>query len=131
MNPIEFRLEHTAGVTICRSSHFKQLEVVEGSNVREMGMGYTWVDLPLAEISGLNLSISVCFRDEAVESLSFSVIYADRFGSGWNDWSEEKEQLRAKEIEKWLQKEGYPSGSYDWREVWTGFDSKGGCGIGV
>ena len=60
--------------------------------------------------------------------MSFAASNPELYGANWSEWSEQKEQLRARETEAFLQHLGYPQGEYDWGSVWAGYDSKGGSG---
>ncbi len=103
---------------------------MKGTNKQDMGTGYVWYSLPVAAIDGKDLSVSLCFHDGVLDSLRISVVDPDQYGSGWDDWSEEKERLCAKHTEDWLRAAGYPTGRFAWGEVWAGYDSKGGSGGG-
>jgi hypothetical protein len=53
-----------------------------------------------------------------------------KYGTGWSDWSEDKEQMRVKCIAAWLVARGYPPARYQWGQVWAAYDPKGGGGSG-
>ena len=52
------------------------------------------------------------------------------YGTSWGDWSQEKEQLRARHTEDWLRTMGHPTGTFAWGEVWAGYDPKAASGGG-
>jgi hypothetical protein len=130
MKTPEFVLDHPCGVTITR--HLTQLGVadVEGTTKRDMGTGYFWYSLPESVIHGFRVAISLCFRGPALDSVQFALVDPVLYGASWNDWSEEKARLCAKDTGEWLRSPGYPSGRFAWGEVWAEYDPRGGSGGG-
>src|SRR5690606_17793481 len=96
-----------------------------------MKNSYVWYTLPTVDINGELVVFSLCFFSSRIQSLSISIANTQKYGSCWNDFSEAKEKLRAKDTEKWLSSIGYQTGKYSWGEVWAGYDSKGGFGHAV
>ncbi|WP_146168182.1 hypothetical protein [Pseudomonas mangrovi] len=126
-----FRLELKSGLIIC--SELSETEVAElpDTDKRDMNNGYIWYSLPPVEISGQRIIFSLCFFCSKLQSVNVAIVNPELYGSNWNDFSEEKEKLRAKDTEKWLMNIGYKTGKYSWGEIWAGFDSKGGFGHAV
>ncbi len=60
--------------------------------------------------------------------ITFALYNPERYGHGWNDWSEAKERACATDTEKWLSNLGYKLGIFPWGEIWAGYDAKGGSG---
>lgn len=74
---------------------------------------------------------AVFFKGEVLESVHVAVIDA-RFGTGWDDWSQEKEMQRKAANDEWLLSHGLTPGTkYGWGSVWSGFDPKGGSSSAV
>lgn len=68
-----------------------------------------------------SLIVVVFFKGESLESIS---LYVDdpRFGTGWNDWSEQKEMERKRAGDEWLKKNELKVGkNYAWGSVWSGY----------
>jgi len=100
-----------------------------GVRRRDMRNGYVWYDLSEGAIEGEAIGMSLCFFRGQLASISVAVVDA-RFGAPWTDWSEQKEQARTVATREWLERLGYPPGSYSWGEVWAEYDSKGAFGGG-
>jgi len=126
---VTFVLEHPCGLRVERSLQESLVQQVDGVSSRDMGTGYVWYRLPLAEIAGRRISMSVCFHEHRLESLSLADVDPE-FGTSWDDWSEAKEKARADATKRWLEAVGYPVGDYDWGVVWAGTDPKTGDGGG-
>ncbi len=130
MESREFSLDHPCGVRICRILREAEVADLDGTNKQDMGTLYVWYSLPVAAIDEQRLAVSLCFHNGVLDSLRIAMVHPDLYGSGWDDWSEEKERLCAEHTEDWLREAGYPTGTYPWGEVWAGYDSKGGSGGG-
>lgn len=130
MKKREFILNHPLGFTI--SKELKENEI--SSNYKfekdDMGNGYVWYDVPETEILGKTLIFRMCFYNGTLDFLSFALVDPELYGKSWDDWSEEKEILCASHTREWLEKNGYKIGKFNWGEVWTGYDPKGGLGGG-
>jgi hypothetical protein len=87
--------------------------------------------VPGLRIGGLPFALGAYFHGAALSSLGFALI-DKRFGSSWDDWSEEKERARDAAHKAWLVVQLGPSDapnalrSYPWGSVSAGYDSKGG-----
>lgn len=112
------------------SSKLKEEEIISLNPIhkQDMGTSYIWYQLEPCEISGEIICLSICFYKGQCESISLAIHNPQKYGSGWDDWSEEKEIARAKDTEEWLKKMGYPCGNYSWGNIWAGYDPKGGSG---
>jgi len=124
-------IDHPSGLTISPNLNENSAARIEGIVKKDMGTGYVWYYMPPADFSGAQVSFSLCFNSGSLESLSVCLIDSEQYGSGWDDWSEDKEQLRAKHTGEWLSSIGLSEGHHQWGDVWVGYDSKGGCGNGV
>jgi hypothetical protein len=125
-----FNLSHPCGIRI--TSTLRETEIPEAisANKRDMGTGYVDYDLPISEINGANVYIRLCFHNRNIDSVTIFLANKKLYGSGWDEWSREKQILCAKHTEEWLNQLGYKTGSFSWGSVWAGFDSKGGFGCG-
>jgi hypothetical protein len=95
-----------------------------------MKTGYVWYDFSPAEICGQFLALSLCFHNGILDRLSIYSCCADNSTKSWGDWSESKERQNAEDVKSWLSSLGYPTGIYDWGEIWAGYDAKSASGHG-
>jgi len=130
LKEIEFYLLHPCGIEISSELEELAVESLENLTKRDMETGWVWYDLPIGEIQGVEVHVSLCFKGGVLESISFALKDEQLYGSSWDDWSREKEILRGKDTAEWLKRQGYEIGSHVWGEVWAGFDEKGGSGGG-
>ena len=79
----------------------------------DMGTGWVWYTLPPFTDGDAVICMALGFNRSKLEMLRFSDVH-HRFGTGWSDWSEENERLRAEHTGNWLKKNGYASGPYPW-----------------
>lgn len=124
-----FTLLHPNGLQIHAALAESDALALPDVDRRDMRTGYVWYDLPVASIEGEAVGMSLCFFRGQLWGLQVAVIDA-RFGTGWDDWSELKERARTEATREWLERVGYPAGSYQWGEVWAVYDAKGAFGGG-
>jgi hypothetical protein len=129
MNSLEFTLDHPCGIRISRKLLESDVNALKGVAKKDMGTGYIWYSLPVSDVGSDNISTSLCFHRGMLDSVIFAVSDPS-LGNSWADWSEAKERERAKRTERWLFALGYSVGTYEWGEIWAGFDAKGGSGGG-
>tara|TARA_R110001592_G_scaffold359327_1_gene665532 strand:- start:121 stop:528 length:408 start_codon:yes stop_codon:yes gene_type:complete len=124
----EFKLDLRNGITL--SSDLSESEIAKMPNINErnLGNGYVWYTLSPIEIAGEVIICSLCFFQSKIQILNISIDNPDKYGCSWNDFSEAKEKLRAKDTEKWLFNMGYKVGKFSWGEIWAGYDPKAGSG---
>lgn len=125
-----FSISHPVGIELTSELKESELWSVSGVKERDMYNGWVWYDLPTAEIQEKSVIFSISFFKKDIRKINIGLIDPDLYGSGWDEWSEEKELLRIEHIREWLTAIGYKSGKYSWGEVWVGYDSKGGSGYG-
>ena len=131
MNVAPFEIRHPAGLPITPFLREQELLAALPSCAQEkrsMGNGWVWYSLPRFEADGKVIVISLAFRESLFKELHVSDASA-RFGTGWDEWSEEKERQRAESSAEWLRSLGFQAGRYSWGEVWGGYDPKGGFGL--
>lgn len=123
-----FELTLSNGINIY--ANLKELEISSLENIRknDMNTGYVWYSFEPCEVLGEKIHISICFYKGKCDSISLALYNPEKYGAGWDDWSEEKEKACAKDTENWLAKIGYPTGNYSWGTIWAGYDPKGGLG---
>ena len=126
-----FELEIKDGVVISSDLKEKDLQLLEGIEKRDMGNGYVWHSFSSSVSGSGHMAVQLCFLNGTLDSVHCALIDPDKYGKDWNDWSEEKENQRAKDTEKWLRDIGYPVGNYPWGNIWAGFDAKGGTGSAI
>lgn len=130
MSVLDFELHHPLGLRISRHLTESQLlaTVPQAQDTkRDMGTGWVWISLTRFPDGDVVVGISLAFNRGAHECLSLADAHP-QYGTGWNDWSEDKERRRGLSIGTWLAKRGFPAGNYPWGEVWAGNDAKGGSG---
>jgi hypothetical protein len=124
----EFSLNHPAGLIVSRAlteEAFLALDL--GSTHRDMGTGWVWYQLPVFLDAGVSVAVALGFNAGPLELITLTDV-DPRFGISWDDWSEQQERLRAREIADWLSGKGFPSGNYSWGSIWAGYDEKAGIG---
>ena len=132
MNIVQkFKLELQNGVTIHSDLPESEVAMIPDVNQRDIKNGYIWYAFPPIELNEEKVIFNLCFFQSKIQSLNISLSNLEKYGGGWNDFSEDKEKLRAKDTEKWLSNIGYKVGKYSWGEVWAGYDSKSGFGHAV
>jgi hypothetical protein len=92
-----------------------------------MRTGWVWYSLPTLQDGDYVIGVGLGSNHGSLEMISL-VDTDPRFGNNWNEWSEDKERLRAKSTESWLNSKGIEVGSYSWGSVGAAFDAKGGHG---
>jgi hypothetical protein len=76
-----------------------------------------------------SMGVIVFFKGEILESVHLS-INDPRFGTSWEDWSEEKELGRKRANDQWLKSNGLPPGKrYSWGSVWSDYSPKSGYSL--
>ncbi|GEM_PF-3600779 len=132
MNPVQkFRLDLKNGLILSSELSESEVVVIPDVNIRDMKNGYIWYALPPVEMNGEKIVFNLCFFQSKLQSVNVSIANPELYGGSWNDFSEDKEKLRAKDTEKWLSNIGYKTGKYSWGVIWAGYDSKGGFGHAV
>ena len=127
----EFKLDLQNGITLSSDLSESEIAKMADINERNLGNGYVWYALSPIEIGGEAIIFSLCFFQSKIQVLNISVANPDKYGSSWNDFSEAKEKLRAKDTEEWLFNIGYKVGKFSWGEIWAGYDPKAGSGHAV
>jgi hypothetical protein len=130
MTTKEFQLLHPSGLHISRDlSEISFLDSAVGQDAprTDMHTGWVWYRLPPFPDSDITVGISLGFNAGKLADVSLTDTDL-KYGSGWSEWSEDKERLRARNIGEWLVRKGFAVGSHSWGEVWAGFDAKGGFG---
>ena len=130
MTQKEFKIFHPSGIDISCDLKESAMSAIDNAERKDMGTGYIWYLLPTSEVFGKEVSFNLCFFNGALFTAHFSLHDPKLYGKNWDDWSEEKERLRAKDTAAWLVSQGYKLGSYSWGEIWAGYDPKGATGGG-
>lgn len=118
------------GIVVSSSLSENEVQGVKGVERADKGNGYSQYVPPVVKICGKNVRVSLHFLNGKIEYVFFDLIDPALYGSGWNDFSEEKEKLRARDTEVWLKVLGYSVDQYSWGTIWAGFDPKSGNGHG-
>lgn len=127
----EFHIEISEGLNISSNLAEEEISSIPSVHSRDIGNGCTWYWLPVTDIDDLQIVFGVCFFNGVLKDISISLSNVELYGGSWDDFSKSKEELRAKDTEKWLSNRGYKTGSYSWGSVWAGYDGKGGFGHAV
>jgi hypothetical protein len=126
----DFKLNHPCGVCLSRAlTEDALLAALPGAALsrRDMRTGWVWYTLPTLHDGDNVIGVGLGFNRGSLEMISLTDT-DPRFGNNWNEWSEDKERLRAKSTESWLNSKGIEVGSYSWGSVGAAFDAKGGHG---
>lgn len=74
------------------------------------------------------VKVSVSYVESGGGYLSFFAGHA-KFGTSWDDWTEQKERARVAWLAEFLERCGTPVGSYAWGKVEAIYDQKGAQGM--
>ena len=96
----------------------------------DMENGYICYSFSGIHLMGEEISISFCFLTSKLISLEIALSNKLKYGSSWDDFSEEKEQLRAEDTESWLRGSGIIN-KCDWGSFAFGYDPKSASGAAV
>lgn len=133
MVPAKFSVEYPGGLHVCRDlteARLREFVASFGVRGRDVGTGWVWYRLPSFLDGALNIGMQLGFNRGSLREMTIFHDAPDIFGNDWNDWSAEKEQLRAENTRAWFEQKGFPVGQYPWGEVWSCFDTKSGFGSG-
>jgi len=126
-----FQLKLTDGFMINSELIESHVSNLSGISQRNMGNGYVWYTLPPSEIATETVTVDICFFQSNLESLKVSIFNPDKYGHGWDDYSEHKQRLRAEDTKLWLKRLGYDVGKHQWGDIWAGYDLKSGSSFAV
>jgi hypothetical protein len=129
-NTAGFSLIHPCGLHIHKDVREQEVGVAPGVTTRDHRNGYVWYYLPRAQIADQAIWMGLCFFKHRLEFIHIGVVDAPD-QSGWDAWSQLKEEARADAVGRWLAQLGYPVGSYSWGVVHAGIDPKTGDGSGI
>lgn len=76
------------------------------------------------------VKVSVSYVESVGGYLTFFAGHT-KFGTSWDDWTEQKERARVAWLAEFLKHCGTPVGSYAWGNVEAIYDSKGAQGIAI
>jgi hypothetical protein len=124
----KFKIVISDKLHLSSSTTEEDVACIKGMNKQDMGNGYIWYRLEPSDIDGEKITFSLCFYHGRCNSISLAIYNPEKYGCGWDDWSESKEKSCAEDTANWLNKIGFPVGKYSWGEVWAGYDPKGGSG---
>ncbi len=117
-----FAINHSLGFFI--DANFDESKAIQhGKFGHEVGNGHRWCSLPVIKYGATEISVSLCYYATKLRHIHFSA-QGNEFGTGWDDFSEEKELKRARKTEQWLESVGLKPGTYSWGTVWCGYDLK-------
>lgn len=130
----EFELQYPEGLRVhwgLTEEGLLEFQTRLDLNRRDIGTGWVSYQLPPLRDGGMVIGVELSFYGGSLKSLS--VFHSDEaaYGSGWGEWSAEKEELRARRTREWLSSRGFPVGKYGWGEVRAVYDPKSGFGAGV
>ena len=75
------------------------------------------------EVGPFPADLTVQFEEEALLWITIMNV-SPEFGTGWDDWSREKEDARRRAHDDWLRASGLPPGRYRFAEVWSDYSDK-------
>ena len=115
---------HNSGLIISKDTKLSDLEGVDFVDADSPNDDYRHFSIHDFNYEGITLSIGLLYQKGVLERIQLTFIDSELYGSGWSDYSEKRERRRAKDVERWLSTKGIKNGSYDWGEVWIGFEGK-------
>ena len=75
------------------------------------------------EVGPFPADVTLQFQDDVLEWVTIMNLGA-AFGTSWDDWSREREDLRRRAHDDWLRDSGLPPGKYPFGEVWSDYSEK-------
>jgi hypothetical protein len=75
------------------------------------------------EVGPFPADVTVQFHDGALAWVTIMNL-SEEFGTGWNDWTREKEEAPRHAHNEWLLASGLPPGKYSFGEVWSDYSEK-------
>jgi hypothetical protein len=130
------------GRDLTRSSF---LSTPMGARARCDDMKTEWMHVYLQPqvVGGLTFGIDLVFEGERLDGYSLALV-DPKYGTSWDDWSEEKQLAERDAHDAWLveslgpgEREASPRGmelryEFPWGKAWSTFDARGGSSsIGV
>lgn len=130
-----FEFSHPCGIKVgpaLKETVIKEaIDATSEIKVRDMNTGWIWYDLPIVITADKHMRMSLAFFSGVLCEIQLADTNSSLYGSSWNDWSESREKLRAKNTEGWLNELSFSIGSYSWGQIWAGYDAKGGFGHAI
>jgi len=81
------------------------------------------LELAPGEVGPFPASVTLQFHGQRLVWISLMDL-SPEFGTGWSDWSAEKERARLAAHDRWLAASGLPAGRYPWGRVWSVYEDK-------
>jgi hypothetical protein len=105
----------------------KDLNLGQIQKVSDMKNGYKWIYIKNLKVDQKYFVISLCFYRELLESILFiPQDHAFDLDSTGNFFNMDDEQEKLKRFNTWLTSEIGDQRKFNWGEVWTEYDPKGG-----
>lgn len=117
-------ITHHSGLIISKDTMMSELEDLPFVNSSSTLENYTWFHIQNFEYESVTLSVSLLYHNSKLNTIQLALVDEVLYGESWYDYSERKERKRARDMEKWLSSKGISNGSYDWGDVWIGFEGK-------
>jgi len=93
----------------------------------DMENGFCWYALPPTTIGDSIILFNLCYYRNKLMEIHASAT-GDKYGTSWDDWSEDKEKLCIKDTLTALQNEGYSEGIQAWGSIYGIYDTKAASG---
>ena len=94
--------------------------------INDMGNGYKWIYFKNVKIDNLYFFLNVCFFQNKTKMITFSFSETQVKSPSWDNWHENEEKLNQQKFEDWLNKTLGEKRKFDWGEIFSEHDSKGG-----
>ena len=91
-----------------------------------MGNGYEWIYFKNIEIGNLFFFLNVCFFQNKTKMIIFSFSESQIKNPSWDNWNENEAITNLERIEEWLNKSIGNRRKFNWGNISSNYDSKGG-----
>ncbi len=106
----------------------QQMQLGETQKLRNMGNGWSWLDIKNLKLEVHFYNISFLFKQDILQGMTF--VFQDEaypLTASWDTWNEKEERAQAIHFNNWLDEILSNKRHFDWGEAWAGYDQRGGA----
>ena len=92
----------------------------------DMGNGYEWIYFKNIKIGSFYFFLNVCFFKNKTKMIIFSFSESQVENPSWDNWNENEQITNKINFEDWLNKSIGSKRKFNWGEISSNYDSKGG-----